>query len=504
MPYLFVIGNIRQYPFANAILAAEVQARSARTVGATAASGLDKIFVIHSSHSRSFLNSKQDWRDHLLHSGIDDSRLVEFTVDLEKGEEALRRMAEHLDVCLKSMDRREDVFVDLTNGSSLYKNTLAIIAYVLGARRQFVLLPGALSEKKDGGPEVSVLDRFWTEAEVREAYFELPDPTVLDLIAPTWLTEVRRFTHRATETADRLGQFMGDSFHPTIFRDQVEQAIKQWFEGESRRDGAALGSSVHAIGVAFEDLIRRIEALLCGVSAKADNISLAARIQRINREILFRVGDLEPNLIFQITDLLRTLRNASAHEATSPKFGSIRARLSVELLLATTDCLEILWSDKRLSNSGALTIGSEFQNEMTSVDTEGRPGETYYFGLDGDDTGRELETLFSGERADRIFSEFSKRVGLAMKCVKKEIDEKVPSGRVLFCSGDDILFKAPYDAEFIERLRRIYAEKTGGLTCSVGYGVTARAAYVALKLSKARPGKNSVIGVVIRKDEAES
>jgi hypothetical protein len=68
-------------------------------------------------------------------------------------------------------------------------------------------------------------------------------------------------------------------------------------------------------------------------------------------------------------------------------------------------------------------------------------------------------------------------------------------GTVLFCTGDDILFKATYEATEVENLRKLYADVSGGSTCSIGFDSSVREAYVALKIAKASPGKNRTVGV---------
>jgi hypothetical protein len=180
----------------------------------------------------------------------------------------------------------------------------------------------------------------------------------------------------------------------------------------------------------------------------------------------------------------------SLHEQTTPEFGRIRARLSTELLLATAEYFRILDSWGLLKGVTSSTDRTEHQCVI-----EGRPGEQYFFGLDGDDTGRELERLFQNDLSEKAFSNFSQAIEAAMKAVSKKLKQPPIDGTVLFSSGDDILFKGTYDVNAVEELRSTYARLSGGHTCSVGFGKTLKEAYIAMKIAKAAPGKDSVVGI---------
>jgi hypothetical protein len=117
--------------------------------------------------------------------------------------------------------------------------------------------------------------------------------------------------------------------------------------------------------------------------------------------------------------------------------------------------------------------------------------------LDGDDTGRELERLFQGNFEQAAFTRFSEAIDNAMKAVAKQAKKSPVHAEVLFQPGDDLLFKGRYNAEAIEALRTLYNKRSGGQSCSVGFGRTPKEAYVALKMAKASPGKDAVMGVEI-------
>ena len=49
----------------------------------------------------------------------------------------------------------------------------------------------------------------------------------------------------------------------------------------------------------------------------------------------------------------------------------------------------------------------------------------------------------------------------------------------------------------LKNIQKIYKSTTSGLTCSIGYGRSFQEVYLALKLAKTQPGKNSIIGIKI-------
>jgi hypothetical protein len=472
MASLFLVGNINEHTFANAALAAHTRDID---VGG---SGLLDIFVLHSRQSERYLTDHSGWKDHLSAHGLDPGRFVNHTVDLhEGGSEQLRLIAHHVERFVLGLDRREDVYVDLTNGNSLYKSVLSNIAYLLGVRRQFVI---------DTRGRVGFLD----PEELKAAYVELPDPSVLDSVAPAWLTEVRRFNVSARDAARVLASICGAAAAKRSgFEGDIQNAVQSWFRGEKLADGSALGGAVMHVGRAFEDLLRGVHEALFPTSAgraKMLNDMLGQICSRLN-EI---APDYEPQLLDDVAQLLRRLRNASTHEPTSPDFGRIRARLSTELLLATSEYLRILHFKGLLE-----PMESTSASTSSKYTIEGRSGHTYFFGLDGDDTGRKLEGLFqSGFEPDSL-TRFSMAIDAGIRAVSKKLTSAPIQGALLFCSGDDLLFRGKYDADAINELRATYARASGGHTCSIGFGRTPKEAYVALKMAKATPGKDAVMGV---------
>ena len=89
----------------------------------------------------------------------------------------------------------------------------------------------------------------------------------------------------------------------------------------------------------------------------------------------------------------------------------------------------------------------------------------------------------------------SKSIKDAISEIAKFICEKHKKSTIIFDAGDDLLFKGKFVEEDLKRMQEIYYKTTSGLTCSIGYGRSCQEVYLALKLAKTQPGKNSVVGI---------
>src|SRR5690606_24252386 len=158
-------------------------------------------------------------------------------------------------------------------------------------------------------------------------------------------------------------------------------------------------------------------------------------------------------LIEDVSQLLRRLRNMATHEQVSPEFGRIRARLSTELLLSTADYFRILHARGLLQPSSG-TSDATGRNKCT---IEGRHGQTYYLGIDGDDTGRELERLFRSAFDAESFSRFSSATARALRYVAARVAEAPIHLKVPSCSGAAIRLRGAYRDCVLEVLRSTYA-----------------------------------------------
>lgn len=494
MPCLLIVGNTNHGTFVNAILAAQVHAKD--DLGLE----LEKILVLNSTESEKQFGKEPQWRKQLAAIdgyAVNPEIFTRVTVEFDHVQNPhiqphiqLDRAAHYVEDFLRTLDHRDAVYVDLTNGTSHYKTVLANIAYIIGTQMPYFVNRGALP--KDG------VDKYWTLDQLKTAYTPLPAPSRLDRVAPVWLTDVRRFhdkAERAAEVFERIANASPKHPHGAFLND-IRHAIDDWFRGERAssqgRDNeyiANLDGAIRSLGIAFESLVNAVYLRL--ELGKPKKI-LSAKLNDIRDHLAFSAPDYDTKLFEASTRLLRELRNSSVHDHQSAEFARVRVRLASELLFSVTDLFGIAYKN------GFLTpASSTIKSDTAPCAMGGTAGETYFFGLDGDDTGRILEQLFQEDQQADEFKEFSRRISCAMKAVSKEAKKPPFNANIVFQSGDDLLFRGTYDADALEHLRGIYRRVSGNQTCSVGFGRTPKEAYIALKMAKARPGKDSVMGIAV-------
>jgi len=495
---LFILGNTNEFTFANAILAAHGHSREK-------GGSLAVVYAIHTPKSEVALAKSTRWKAHLLQHEMNPELISWFTVDLEKAKEsrALEVFAHHIELKLISLGQRYEVYVDLTNGSSLYKSVLSNVAFILGVQHLFTLniakLPAEEIVEPTNTPPKSV--GFAAPKDLRNAYVSLPDPTELDLLAPAWLSEIIRYRAlvgqmKRTLTAVTGGVAMGID----DFGGEAMQAVKLMLEGERNQNAVELANSVWETGKAHETLTNILCVTLGFDPQKYDDVH--QRIEEIQSRL--RKNCLDPDGFYsKLAFDVKKARNKVTHESPDPlPVVTIHAKTNFGLLQRLLDYLGALNNERSLSSlASPIEIQKTVPEKITPIAAP-LICQEYYFGLDGDDTGRKLEDLFAKNVPEKDFTTFSNRIVSAMNKLKEMIENQPVHGRILFCSGDDMLFVGLYHQDTLEQMKRTYMNSSGGHSCSIGFGRTAREAYVALKMAKARHGKNSIVGIELVPPEA--
>ena len=67
---------------------------------------------------------------------------------------------------------------------------------------------------------------------------------------------------------------------------------------------------------------------------------------------------------------------------------------------------------------------------------------------------------------------------------------------VVFCAGDDLLFRGFWNQKTVKELQQTYSRHTQGRTCSIGFGSTTADAQHALRLAKGHQPKGRIIGIL--------
>src|ERR1035438_7825167 len=159
---------------------------------------------MHSRESAEALYADDSWKSHLNGQGLNTQIFDEFTVGLEEGDPAVARLMRHLHRCLAGLEPDAKIYFDLTNGTSLQKNILSVLAYIVGEGELFAVDVTKLAR-------LPAAPGFVARSEALQTYCALSRASAFDGLARTWLTEVRRFSLRAAQAKQQFQSITGAS-----------------------------------------------------------------------------------------------------------------------------------------------------------------------------------------------------------------------------------------------------------------------------------------------------
>jgi minimal CRISPR polymerase domain len=490
MSTLIVLGNPNQHTFANSIVAAENKSATLFN------SPLKDIFVIHSTKSYEDLTKEKDWMKHLEVNGISIEKLTHRIIDLDPTNEAIEKFVDYVEFIVNgALSKNPDVIVDLTNSTSLYKNLLSIVAYVLDLEHQYVIDIAKVSNLIKEKPFLSPND-------LQPCYVPLPSTTQLDNIAYLSLVELVRYKKIIQNQTEKYAQIDTVASDKKFFEDNLTHSVQLKLQGDRKKDNAIYRIVASSIAASAEDLITLLinKFSLTTNATSESRLTLGNKINLIESELAKKTLDgFDFGFFKKFNDFMLYLRNSSTHKSTTlADIERFKADLSVKMSFPFIEFYaDIIYP---ILNNGNYTESPKKMKRLSG--SEMRPEVTYYFGLDGDNTGLMLEELFMSAYDDNTFKQTSKTVFEAIEEIKSYIKGQVGS-KIIFAAGDNILFKAAFEEPTLRKLQQIYYSKTSaltysmgsGLTCSIGYGKSLREVYLALKLAKLEPGKNSIVGI---------
>jgi hypothetical protein len=480
MSTLFVFGNTNEHTFGNSIVAAN--SRSISLFGKP----IHDIYVLHTPESHVHLNINIGWRDHLAANGIQSDIITHRTIELSS-ENAIIRFAKYVESAVASSEDSR-IIIDLTNGTTFNKSLLSTVAYILDLSNIYMIDTGKLSvsARQIGFIPIDTLDA---------AYIKAPDATSLDSIAHLSLTEVLRYRKIIEIQTNRYKDIDSSSCDEVFFRDNLIHSIQMKLRADrsSEKDKALYRIVSSSLTASIEELLRLF---LRKSGSDNDNFTFGMRLNRIREKInSVDQKDFDHNFLKHFNDLMLHLRNSATHKGEPlTALESIKADLLVNMsfpfLQFYSEIVLPLLDGNPLSRK--IKIQRIHPNTIVSSDI-------LFVGIDGDDTGATLESLFCSvndeKTLEKMLRDFSENVDRGMCAIKTRIDNLDKKNTVIFASGDDILYRGRASHDFLVELKELYTEKSNGLTCSIGYGKSFREVYIAMKLAKAEPGKNSIVGI---------
>lgn len=478
MSTLIILGNINRFTFANSIVAANHKSLQLFE------QPLSNIFVIHSRKSQTELQCNNDWTDHLDRNNVKTTGIIERVIDIQDTNQFVNDFVAYLEFILKGNDGTQSLMVDLTNGTTQYKNLLSTAAYILDIAHQFMIDTDTLfSLTQDRG--------FLSIDIVSQAYIPAPLSIQLDSIAYLNLAEVVRYKRIIEHHTSRYGDIGKERSDLGFFKDNLRHSVQLKLQGDRTRDNAIYRIATSSIGASVEELVSFLYSLVVADDNASDRKTLGDKLRDIRLTLERKPNpDFDIDFFRRFNDFVLYLRNSTVHKGKLltdvQKFkADLSVKMSFPFIEFYTDIVYPL-----LSNETA----TEKPSKIKIIDKPDSD-QLFYFGLDGDNTGSILEDLFLAASDEKSFRRMSEAVDKAVKEIVRMIRTEIPRSNVIFAAGDDVLFKGCFDQAIIQSIQQKYQEVTMGLTCSIGYGRSFREVYLALKLAKTEPGKNSIVGI---------
>lgn len=478
MSTLIVLGNTNKHTFANSIVAAHHKSLELFQ------SPLENVFVVHSAGSYAKLFEEQDWSNHLEENGIARSVLTHRTIEIESTPDSLMQFISYLERIVKGEPENEKTIADLTNGTTLHKTFLSIVAYILDLEHLYAIdiikLSTMTKERGYLSPEVLL-----------PSYTPAPASSQLDKIAYLNLAEVIRYKRIIQQHTERYVQINQSAADKEFFADNLTHSVRLKLQADRKEqlDKATYRIASSALSVSIEDLIRlMIEKFSVGnPEGKTFGQNLHMLQQRIERE---SAPTFDIEFFRRFNEFMLYLRNSTTHKGRLlTDVEKFKAELSVKMAFPFIEFYTDIVHDVLATTNAPMR-----PTRITKIPLPQQPPETtLYYGLDGDNTGTILEDLFCLVSDEQAFRDLSSKITEGINEIAKFIRQS-KYGTIVFAAGDDLLFKGRFDYAQLQHMQEIYFDRSQ-LTCSIGFGRSFKEVYLALKSAKTEPGKNSIVGI---------
>lgn len=484
---LIVLGNINQFTFANSVVGANEKSKEIFS------EYISNIFVIHSPASYQTLIKQDEGNElinHLNRNNISQNQFVHKIIDINPEPESVKTLVDYLGRIVRGIPFGGHLMVDLTNGTSLHKNILSTLAYLLDLENQFNIDIITLSEiTKDRG--------FLSQEIINKAYLKIPSSSELDGVAHLNLTEVIRYKNIIEEAVKQYVAINEEKADESFFRGNLSHSIELKMKGDISRDNSIYRIAASSIAASLDDLIMIIiDKVFSERKSSYSKLTLGQKLELLRPKVENVASeDFDIEFFKKFNDFILYLRNSTTHKGILlTEFEKFKAELAVKMSFPFiefyTDIVFPALSEKVDSRSPRKI--RKLKNLNKNIKKE-----VFYFGLDGDNTGSLLEEIFVSNEGEREFKALSDGVTNGINQVVKYIESKESKKNkpIIFSAGDDILFKGKFDYDDLLEMQKIYHEKTQGKTCSIGFGRSFQEVYLALKLAKSEPGKGAIIGI---------
>lgn len=481
MASLILLGNINLATFANSIVAANAKAQELFDAP------LDHIFAIHSDESFEEMSGSsqltdREWITHLNAHGVDQNLITHRIIPISAEQSDIGPFVNYLELVVRGLDENSSLIVDLTNSTTLYKNILSVAAHILDLRHQYFLDIQILASLTDS--------RGYIGSEIlSQTYFPAPIGAKFDDLGYLSLTDIVRYQHKIEQQTEKYLQIGGKNADGEFFRRNLQHSIRLKLRNDQQgADGSLYRIATSSALVSIDDLAR----LILSEHENAESLTFGQRLRRIEHLLAKSTpADFDVQLLHKLNDLILYLRNSTTHKTQfSDSLERYKAELATQLLFAFSDLYAEIVAP---ALNQAVEDGPVRMNLLEGPETS----QSYYLGLDGDDTGLHVENeMLSAQSSDDV-KRLSRRISGAIDAVCKQIRSSrcFSKNAIIVSAGDNVLFYGQPSLQLLKDLQHLYAVESDGLTCSIGYGKSLREVYLALKLAKTEPGKQGIVGI---------
>lgn len=525
MSILIILGNTNQYTFANSLVAANQV--SINKFGEP----FKQIFIIHTEESfKELRQSDTEWLNHVVTQGIEKNVFVDkiIQIDAIKAEDIswedfehysrqvtnkfVDNFVEYIKIILKSVDGTEDIFVDLTNGTSHHKNILSTISYILNIDNQYIMDINLIPKPFD-------IKTLFSSHEAIKYYVPSPNNIKIDDIAHINLSEVKRYKYIIDEYKAYYSAASSEKFDEDFFKGNlvhsIEMKLKADLQAKNIYTSSLSSSKPNKYHNLFHDSLYRISTT--SIAANIEDITsfiidnfniqvdgsptLGSKFKAIENKIKdLGNNKIDHHFLRSLNDIILKIRNKTVH--TGREIGNTQD-INAEIMTS------LFFPFMRYYLKHIYPVLCDYEIDrgkyITSIEELTSPvdQEIMYFGLDGDNIGVYLEEGLSNNK-EKDLSTLSNTISRTIKEIANRI-KKDFQAEVIFDSGDGLLFKAPFSEKILNFIKKTFEDRVQFSTCSIGYGPSTQEAYLALKLAKSKPGKNSVVGIrIVNKQEPPS
>ncbi|MBX7227963.1 MAG: hypothetical protein K1X55_18160 [Chitinophagales bacterium] len=252
MSVLITLGNLNQYTFSNSIVAANW--KSIELFGEP----LKRIEIFHSKESFDQLaayklnKESESWVSNLNHYNLNEQILTHRTIEVNTTQESVEEFVNSIEgIVSTATKKRDEIILDLTNGTTLSKNLLSIAAYVIDIPHQYMIDVSILSQltKDRGYINVEILS---------QSYISAPKSSYIDNIAYLSLSKIERYNKIIEEHTKKYKNIIGERADVDFFKNNLKESIRIKLEGDQRQENTVYRIASASIPLSAEDLVSRM------------------------------------------------------------------------------------------------------------------------------------------------------------------------------------------------------------------------------------------------------